>query len=183
MTIPLPLVGTLLGLSLLIFFGGGSSSSSSSSQERPGAPPPPGHPREVPPRPRRPHSGRRPMAEPAPAGIDEDELRDFEPGFEETRERVPRGKPEEPEEEIPRVEPEPPAFEGWTLDRACGVLGVAPDVSYDDLRSAWRAKARATHPDATGGDPTGQKFIEVQQAVEYILYHKFGRQRFGMFAL
>ncbi|MBA8815078.1 hypothetical protein FHX48_000130 [Microbacterium halimionae] len=45
------------------------------------------------------------------------------------------------------------------------VLGVASDISEDDLRRAYRAKLRETHPD-TGGDAA--IFVQVQRAWELI---------------
>ncbi len=32
------------------------------------------------------------------------------------------------------------------------VLGVCPDATDDQIKTAWRTAAKATHPDA-GGDP------------------------------
>ncbi|MBB2975769.1 hypothetical protein FHX49_001336 [Microbacterium endophyticum] len=45
------------------------------------------------------------------------------------------------------------------------VLGVATDISEDELRRAYRAKLRETHPD-TGGDAA--VFVQVQRAWELI---------------
>jgi|SRR5882672_733887 len=45
------------------------------------------------------------------------------------------------------------------------VLGVPPDASADEVRKAYRKKARQHHPDR-GGDP--EKFREVQHALKQI---------------
>ncbi|WP_159500647.1 J domain-containing protein [Microbacterium sp. 18062] len=45
------------------------------------------------------------------------------------------------------------------------VLGVAPDVSDDELRKAFRVRLRQTHPDA-GGDAAS--FVQVQRAWELV---------------
>ena len=45
------------------------------------------------------------------------------------------------------------------------VLGVAPDATDTQLKTAWRLAAKATHPDA-GGDP--QAFTAAQHAWEVL---------------
>ncbi|MFT4214295.1 MAG: DnaJ domain-containing protein, partial [Microbacterium sp.] len=48
---------------------------------------------------------------------------------------------------------------------AYDVLGVTADVSDDELRRAYRARLRQTHPD-TGGDAV--RFVQVQRAWELV---------------
>ena len=45
------------------------------------------------------------------------------------------------------------------------VLGVAPDATDTQLKTAWRLAAKATHPDA-GGDP--QAFTTAPHAWEVL---------------
>ena len=45
------------------------------------------------------------------------------------------------------------------------VLGVCPDATDDQIKTAWRRAAKATHPDA-GGDP--QAFTAAQHAWEVL---------------
>src|SRR4051794_31020510 len=45
------------------------------------------------------------------------------------------------------------------------VLGVKPDASWDDIRSAYRRLAKAFHPD-TGGDP--RRMAEVNSAFQQL---------------
>lgn len=51
-------------------------------------------------------------------------------------------------------------------DYARKVLGVGPTVSPDDLRKAWKKKARTYHPDQIGG--CEKTFIEVNDAYEML---------------
>jgi molecular chaperone DnaJ len=45
------------------------------------------------------------------------------------------------------------------------VLGVSPEASAEEIRSAFRALAREHHPDATGGDPESeQRYKEISEA-------------------
>ncbi len=49
--------------------------------------------------------------------------------------------------------------------RALGVLGVASDSSFEDIRIAWRGLAKANHPDLKPDDPEAvQRFREIQAA-------------------
>ncbi|MEX2538251.1 MAG: J domain-containing protein [Actinomycetota bacterium] len=45
------------------------------------------------------------------------------------------------------------------------VLGVSPEASAEDIRSAFRRLARTHHPDATGGDPASElRYKEISEA-------------------
>ncbi|GEM_PF-3356929 len=57
------------------------------------------------------------------------------------------------------------------------ILGVPPDATREEVRRAYRALARAHHPDATGGAASGDRFAEISAAYEQMLKRAdgFGR--------
>lgn len=53
--------------------------------------------------------------------------------------------------------------------RALDVLGLETDVSFDEVRSAWRALAKANHPDVKPDDAAAaDRFRAVQAAYEVL---------------
>mgnify|MGYP002777849310 CR=1 FL=1 len=53
--------------------------------------------------------------------------------------------------------------------RALGVLGLESDASFEEVRAAWRALAKESHPDLKPGDPeAAQRFREVQAAYDVL---------------
>ncbi len=67
------------------------------------------------------------------------------------------------------------------------LLGVRPDATDDEIKRAYRRRARELHPDANGGDPEAEaKFKEVSFAYEVLRdperrarYDRFGPASFG----
>ena len=52
-------------------------------------------------------------------------------------------------------------------EEALRVLGLTGDPSAEEIRRAYRERARDTHPDTAGGD--AEKFQEVKRAMETLL--------------
>ncbi len=73
------------------------------------------------------------------------------------------------------------------MDDLYELLDVRPDATDDEIKKAYRQKAREHHPDATGGDPESEaKFKEVSFAYEVLRdperrarYDQFGPASFG----
>jgi curved DNA-binding protein len=71
-----------------------------------------------------------------------------------------------------------------------GVLGVSSSASQDEIKRAYRAKAKQYHPDRNPNDPSAeQKFKEVQQAYSVLRdpkkraeYDQFGEAGVGRWA-
>ncbi len=67
------------------------------------------------------------------------------------------------------------------------LLGVRPDATDEEIKRAYRRRARELHPDANGGDPVAEaKFKEVSFAYEVLRdperrarYDRFGPASFG----
>src|SRR6266571_4317882 len=66
------------------------------------------------------------------------------------------------------------------LPNLYGVLGVAPDATDDEIRSAYRRLARELHPDVNGDPGAERRFKEVTAAYE-TLSDPGRRQRYDAF--
>ena len=53
--------------------------------------------------------------------------------------------------------------------RALEVLGLEADASFDDIRKAWRARAKEVHPDVKPGDADAAKAFQAAQLAFEIL--------------
>jgi DnaJ-domain-containing protein 1 len=53
--------------------------------------------------------------------------------------------------------------------RALEVLGLDPDAEFDDVRKAWRSKAKEVHPDVRPGDEDAAKAFQALQLAYEVL--------------
>ena len=53
--------------------------------------------------------------------------------------------------------------------RALEVLGLEPDVAFEDVKKAWRAKAKEVHPDVRPGDAEAAKAFQSYQLAYEVL--------------
>lgn len=58
-------------------------------------------------------------------------------------------------------------FESYKDDEHYSVLGLKRSASQEDIKEAFRAKARETHPDKIGGD--GEQFKIVRESYETLI--------------
>ena len=49
------------------------------------------------------------------------------------------------------------------------ILGLEIGAGENEIRKAFRAKAKQFHPDVNSDDDARQKFIEVQQAYSFLI--------------
>ena len=83
--------------------------------------------------------------------------------------RVMRGEPPPPRASARRPsKPRPPDPSAWSI------LLLAPGASIDDVKRAYRIRARATHPDH-GGD--AEQFRLVQRAYERLIGERRRKRR------
>ena len=65
------------------------------------------------------------------------------------------------------------------------ILGVSKDASKDEIKSAFRRKARTLHPDVNKAPDAEEKFKEIQQAYQQIMKQReqgsspYGNQGYG----
>ena len=52
---------------------------------------------------------------------------------------------------------------------ALEMLGVETDATFDEIKKAWRAIAKETHPDVKPGDPVAAKAFQAGQAAYDVL--------------
>ena len=53
--------------------------------------------------------------------------------------------------------------------RALDVLELEPDVDFDTIKKAWRAKAKEVHPDVRPGDEEAAKQFQAYQVAYDVL--------------
>ena len=53
--------------------------------------------------------------------------------------------------------------------RALDVLGLEPDADFEDVKKAWRAKAKEVHPDVRPGDEDAAKAFQALQLAYEVL--------------
>ncbi|WP_374526767.1 J domain-containing protein [Novosphingobium sp.] len=71
------------------------------------------------------------------------------------------------------------AHYGWAMSgdgsrsrdelRALDLLGLEPDAEFDDVKKAWRAKAKEVHPDLRPGDEEAAKAFQALQLAYEVL--------------
>ena len=71
------------------------------------------------------------------------------------------------------------AHYGWAMSgdgsrsrdelRALEVLGLPPDAEFDEIRKAWRTKAKEVHPDVRPGDEAAAKAFQALQLAYEVL--------------
>jgi hypothetical protein len=64
--------------------------------------------------------------------------------------------------------------------RALELLGLTPDVDFDEVKKAWRSKAKEVHPDVKPGDPeAARQFQAIQLAYEVLRQAEERREWMG----
>jgi len=53
--------------------------------------------------------------------------------------------------------------------RALDLLGLGPDAEFDEVRKAWRSKAKEVHPDVRPGDEAAAKAFQALQLAYEVL--------------
>ena len=53
--------------------------------------------------------------------------------------------------------------------RALELLGLSPDAEFDEVRKAWRTKAKEVHPDVRPGDEDAAKAFKALQLAYEVL--------------
>lgn len=53
-----------------------------------------------------------------------------------------------------------------------GLLGISEQASVDEIKKAFRAKAKQYHPDVNSSPDAKQQFIQIHEAYELLLHHK-----------
>lgn len=61
------------------------------------------------------------------------------------------------------------------MSRYYKILGVSPNASEAEIKKAYRKKARLFHPDVSEQPNAEEKFVEVNEAYEYLLKRKAGK--------
>lgn len=63
--------------------------------------------------------------------------------------------------------------ENMTRKEACYFLGIRENASDEQIKRAYRYKAKLYHPDANPAGDTKEYYIKVQKAYEYLMNHPY----------
>ncbi|MCD8039490.1 MAG: DnaJ domain-containing protein [Lachnospiraceae bacterium] len=64
-------------------------------------------------------------------------------------------------------------YENMTRKEACYFLGVRENASDEQIKRAYRYKAKLYHPDANPTEDTREYYIKAQKAYEYLISHPY----------
>lgn len=62
-------------------------------------------------------------------------------------------------------------YENMTRKEACYYLGIGENASEEQIKRAYRYKAKLYHPDMNPNTDTKDYYIKVQKAYEYLMHH------------
>jgi molecular chaperone DnaJ len=63
-----------------------------------------------------------------------------------------------------------------TAEQCYAALGLNVDASDEEVKTAYRERAKKYHPDVSSDEKSKEKFIEIQEAYDCIVNKKFARQ-------
>jgi hypothetical protein len=69
------------------------------------------------------------------------------------------------------------SFEKENLEKYYNILGLGPDATIEQIKSAFRVKAKLLHPDVNKSPTAHEEFILLNEAYSYLINLKTGRIR------